>query len=164
MLHLQKIRELSVWTGNHFFSMRAQGGGGCDERVCEMPNGNVFVLLPKDRIRHDAGPISTIYRNLDTASADQVVTRALGELALSMAGLADQVRARDLSDLGRQLRRLQRMAENLGMVSFASVCGDVRTCLDLGDVTAFAAVWARLLRVAERSLAPEKSWDELNQI
>ena len=129
-----------------------------------MPSGNVFVLQPKDRIRHDAGPISTIYRNLDTASADQVVTRALGELALSMAGLADQVRARDLTDLGRQLRRLQLMAENLGMVSFSGVCGDVRTCLDLGDVTALAAVWARLLRVAERSLAPEKSWEEFNQI
>ena len=56
------------------------------------------------------------------------------------------------------------MAENLGMVSFEQVCGDVRTCLDTGDVTAFAAVWARLLRVAERSLTPEKSWEGLNQI
>lgn len=129
-----------------------------------MPGGNVFVLPLKDRIRHDAGPISTIYRNLDTASADQVVTRALGELALSMAGLADQVRAHDLTEVGRQLRRLQRMAESLGMVSVAQVCADVKACLDSGDVTAFASVWARLLRVAERSIAPEKSWDELGLI
>lgn len=129
-----------------------------------MPMTNVVVLQPKDKIRHDAGPISTIYRNLDTASADQVVTRALGELALSMAGLADQVRAHDLSDLNRQVRRLQRMAENLGMISFSGVCSDVRACLDLGDVTAFGAVWARLLRVAERSLTPEKSWEGMTQL
>lgn len=164
MLHLQKIRGLSFWASNHFFSMQEQGGDGCDERVCLMPNDNVVVLQPKDKIRHDAGPISTIYRNLDTASADQVVTRALGELALSMGGLADQVRAHDLTDLNRQLRRLQRMAENLGMVSFAGVCGDVRGCLDTGDVTAFGAVWARLLRVAERSLAPEKAWEGFHQV
>ena len=129
-----------------------------------MTANTIEVLRPKDRIRHDAGPISTIYRNLDTASAEQVVTRALGELALAMSGLADQVRGHDLKDLDRQLRRLQRMAENLGMVSFAEVCGDVRYCLERGDVTAFAAVWARLMRVAERSLTPDKNWDDLGQL
>lgn len=129
-----------------------------------MTCSNVVVLRLKDKIRHDAGPISTIYRNLDTASADQVVTRALGELALSMAGLADQVRGQDLGDLDRKVRRLQRMADNLGMLSFAQVCTDVRECLGGGDATAFSAVWARLLRVAERSMAPEKSWDELGLI
>lgn len=129
-----------------------------------MTCSNVVVLRPKDKIRHDAGPISTIYRNLDTASADQVVTRALGELALSMAGLADRVRGHDLTDLDRQLRRLQRMADNLGMLSLAQVCTDARFCLESENSMAFAAVWARLVRVAERSLAPEKSWEGLSLI
>jgi hypothetical protein len=80
----------------------------------------------------------------------------LGELALTMAGLAAQVREREMQDLSRQLRRLQRMAENLGMVSLGLVAGDVRECLDRADVTAFAAVWARLVRIAERSLATDK--------
>ena len=61
-----------------------------------------------------------------------------------------------MGDLMRQLRRLQRMAENLGMVSLGLVAGDLRDCLDRGDVTAFSAVWARLLRIAERSLASDK--------
>jgi hypothetical protein len=117
---------------------------------------NVVALRPKERVRQDADPIASIYRNLGTASAEQVVTRALGELALAMAGLAQQVRGHDLSDLDRQLRRLQRMADHLGMVSLGLVAGDVRLCLDSGDVTAFSAVWARLLRVAERSLASDK--------
>lgn len=117
---------------------------------------NVVALPLVERIRQDAEPIATIYRNLGTSSAEQVVTRALGELALTMAGLANQVRERDMEDLARRLRRLQRMSENLGMVSLGLVAGDVRDCLDKGDVTAFAAVWARLLRIAERSLASEK--------
>ena len=122
---------------------------------------NVYRLRPNDRVRQDAEPIATIYRNLGTTSAEQVVTRALGELALTMAGLATQVRAHDLSDLSRQLRRLQRMGENLGLVSLGLVAEDVRICMERSDVTGFAAVWARLLRVAERSLATDK--DVLDQ-
>ena len=122
-----------------------------------MSTKNVVAIPVKERVRQDSEPIATIYRNLDTASAEQVVTRALGELALTMAGLASQVREREMQDLSRQLRRLQRMSENLGMTSLGLVAGDVRNCLDQGEVTAFSAVWARLVRVAERSLAPDKS-------
>lgn len=119
-------------------------------------SGNIAVLRPKERVRLDAEPIAAIYRDLGTSAAEGVVTRALGELALTMAGLAEQVKARDLADLHRQLRRLQRMAEHLGMVSLGTVAAEVRVCLDQSDATAFAAVWARLIRIAERSLATDK--------
>ena len=122
-----------------------------------MTINNVVALRPKERVRQDAEPIATMYRNLGTASAEQVVTRALGELALTMSGLASQVRDHEMGDLIRQLRRLQRMGENLGMVSLGLVAADLRICLDGKDVTAFAAVWARLLRIAERSLAADKN-------
>lgn len=117
---------------------------------------NVVVLCPNDRVRQDAEPIATIYRNLGTASAEQVVARALTELAITMAGLAAHVRAHELGDMGRQLRRLQRMSENLGLVSLGLIAADVRVCLDCGDVTAFSAVWARLMRVAEPALASDR--------
>ncbi|OIQ04723.1 MAG: hypothetical protein AUK60_11760 [Rhodobacteraceae bacterium CG2_30_10_405] len=118
--------------------------------------GTIAVLRPLERLRQDAEPVAVMYRDLGTAQAEQVVTRALGELALTMSGLALQVRAHDLNDLARQLRRLQRMSEQLGMISLGLVAGDVRLCLEGGDVTAFAAVWARLMRVAERSLAADR--------
>jgi hypothetical protein len=118
--------------------------------------GIVLAFRPKERVRQDSEPIALMYRNMGTSAAEQVVTRALAELAMAMTGLSDQVRARDMSDLGRQLRRLQRMAEQLGLVSLGQVAGDVRVCLDKGDPTAFAAVWARMMRVAECSLAAEK--------
>ena len=121
-----------------------------------MSADNVVMLRPNDHVKQDAEPIATIYRNLGAASAEQVVTRALTELALTMAGLASQMRAQELGDMDRQLRRLQRMSENLGLVSLALIAGDVRDCLGRSDVTSFAAVWARLLRVAERSLATDR--------
>ena len=54
---------------------------------------NVVALRPNDRVRQDAEPIASIYRSLGTASGEQVVARALGELALTLAALAPQVRA-----------------------------------------------------------------------
>lgn len=116
--------------------------------------GKVVVLQPQDRVRQDASPVAAIYRDMGTLAAEQVVTRALGELALTMSDLSAQVRAHDLADVPRQARRLQRMADQLGLVSLGAVSGDLRRTLDQGDATAFAAVWARLIRIAERSLAP----------
>lgn len=117
---------------------------------------NVAALPLIERVRQDAEPIATIYRNLGTSAAEQVVTRALAELGLAMGGLAQQVGAHDLADVSRQLRKVQRMAEQIGMVSLGTVAGDARTCFDRSDVTAFSAVWARLIRVAERSLATDR--------
>jgi hypothetical protein len=119
-------------------------------------SGNVTALRPTERVRLDAEAIESIYRNLGPGGAEQVVSRALGELALTLAGLVEQVRRHDFGDLARGLRRLQRMADHLGMISLGLVAAEARICMDRSDPTAFAAVWARLIRVAEASLAQDK--------
>jgi hypothetical protein len=118
--------------------------------------GEVTALRPREVVRQDVEAIALIYRNLGAPVAEQMVTRALGELALTMAGIAEKVRGQDLRDLARQLARLARLAGDLGLSSLASVAGDAKTCLERADGTAFSAVWARLLRVAERSLVSEQ--------
>ena len=117
--------------------------------------GEIVPLGPREVVRQDVEAIAVIYRNLGAPVAEQMVTRALGELALTMAGIAEKVRAQELRDLARQLGRLGRLAADLGLLTLATVAGDARTCLERAESTAFAAVWARLLRVAERSLAAE---------
>ncbi len=117
--------------------------------------GEIATLRPREIVRQDVEAIAVIYRNLGAPVAEQMVTRALGELALTMAGIAEKVRAQDLRDLARQLARLGRLAADLGLLSLAMVSGDAKTCLERADGTAFSAVWARLLRVAERSLAAD---------
>jgi hypothetical protein len=117
---------------------------------------NVVALRPNDHVLHDTAPIMTLYRNLDAVSADQVVNRALAEIGLAVASLAAAVDTQEMAGLDRQLRRLQQLAENIGLVSVGRVAEDVKTCLDQGDDTAFVAVWSRLVRVAERSLGPSQ--------
>jgi hypothetical protein len=122
----------------------------------------VAVLHPHEVVRQDVEAVAEIYRNLGAPTAEQVVSRALGELALTMAGIVEKVRVQDLRDLSRQLSRLRRLAEDIGLVSLARVAGDAQACLERADSTAFSAVWARLLRVAERSLSTDQGVADLS--
>lgn len=117
-----------------------------------MQTGKVATLSLCEVVRQDVDAIAVIYRNLGAPTAEQMVARALGELALTMAGIAEKVRAQDLRDLAQQLDRLRRLSDDLGLISLGMVARDARICLERADGTAFAAVWARLLRVAERTL------------
>lgn len=115
---------------------------------------DVTALCPKDRVCQDPAPIAQIYCEMDGTSAEKVVNRALGELALTISCLSDRVAAKELDEAPKQLRRVQRMAEHLGMTTLCQIASDARTCLDHGEATAFSAVWARLIRVAENQLSP----------
>lgn len=117
-----------------------------------MSRAVVLALTPKENPRLDLEQISSIYRNLSSQAADQVVTRALGELALQMAKLAERIAQHQMGDLLRRLKRLDRMAQNLGLRTLSTVAQDLAICLERGDTTAFAAVWARSLRVADCTL------------
>jgi hypothetical protein len=116
--------------------------------------GSVTTLTPREVVRQDVEAIASIYRNLGAPTAEKMVARALGELALTMARLAETVRAQHLRDVADHLCRLSRLADDLGLASLSEVARDTRLCLERADGTAFAAVWARLVRVAERSLSP----------
>src|SRR5690606_3845241 len=65
--------------------------------------GIIQTLHPQERILQDGEVIASIYRSLGTAAADQVVSRALGELALVLAGLASQIRDHELQSAERHL-------------------------------------------------------------
>lgn len=117
--------------------------------------GPVRQLTPHEAVCQDVEAIAEIYRNLGAPVAEQLVTRAFGEVALTTASIAEKVRTRDLRELRPQLLRLRRLAQEIGLRSLATVAGDAETCLRQADSTAFSAVWARLMRVAGLTLALE---------
>ena len=120
-----------------------------------MAAGNVVALRVVECVYQDAGPIVSLYRDLGAESAERVVRRALGELNAELSFMIGRIEAHETEGLPRQLRRLQRLSENLGLSSLNLAAGNARDCLAEGDATAFAAVWARLMRVADSSLATE---------
>jgi hypothetical protein len=124
--------------------------------------GKVTTLTQREVVRQDVEAIAAIYRNLGAPTAEKMVARALGELALTMARLAETVRLQDLRDVSEHLLRLARLADDLGLSTLAEVARDARLCLEKADATAFSAVWARLVRVAERSLSPNPGFADLS--
>jgi len=122
----------------------------------------VTALTPREVVRQDVEAIASIYRNLGAPTAEKMVARSLAELALAMARLAETVRSQEMRDVADHLVRLGRMADDLGLSSLSSVARDSRICLERADSTAFSAVWARLLRVAERSLSPSSDMVDLS--
>lgn len=110
----------------------------------------VVALSPYESPRHDAHAIGDLWDKLGPDTATRVLSEGIEELALSVATMAAQVRLMDMADVQWQSRRLQKLALGLGLIGLANVARDLRH--SHADPTAFAAVCARLKRVASTSL------------
>ena len=91
------------------------------------------------------------------AGAEDVVCRALEELALRLSHCEGLFRAGQWPELRKNVRSLIAIGEQVGMTALAQVAGDVTICIDRPDPTALAATLSRLLRIGERSLTAV--WD-----
>lgn len=111
----------------------------------------VTYLCPRERIWLDPSRIGLLYTELGGAEVQALLDRAMQELGGVHAELRGQYAARDLDGFARNLRRLRRIAEHLGLTTVARIAGDVIECLDRGDPTALAATWGRLSRSAEQA-------------
>lgn len=117
----------------------------------------VTVLQPAERVHLDADRLEALYRQLGPLGAEDVVCRALEEIAARLSRAEHDFRAARFAGMRKGCRGLVGMAEEVGMPLMARVALDVTTCIDAGDGTALGATFARLLRIAERSLC--EIWD-----
>lgn len=108
----------------------------------------VTYLCPRERVWLDSARIGALYAQFGAVEVEALLDRAIVELGNVHDELREQYRCRDLDGFQRNLRRLRRIAEHLGMTMLAGVAGDVTACLERCDDTALAATWARLSRNA----------------
>jgi hypothetical protein len=113
----------------------------------------VMQLCPRERIWLDPSRIGALYAELGGAEVRALLDRAMVELAAIRRAMADDYGRSDFAGFARNLRRMRRIADHLGLTTLATVAGDVGACLDRGDATALAATWARLARSADQALA-----------
>lgn len=115
------------------------------------------VLHHDEGVRLDPDCLVALYSNLGEAGAEQVVCKAMEELAArltEMQRFADEGRT---PALVRSARLLIKVAAQIGMLSFARVAGDVVAAANAGDPAGQAATLARLVRIGDRSL--NAVWD-----
>ena len=117
----------------------------------------LMQIRPTEQVNVDQDCLGLLYTQLGEVGAEDVVCRAMEELALRMSHSKKLHQAQDRAGLRKSVHRLIAIAEQIGMALVAQVAADVMACIDAEDDVATAATLSRLVRSGERSLTA--IWD-----
>ncbi|KEP69768.1 hypothetical protein DL1_01700 [Thioclava dalianensis] len=98
-----------------------------------------------------------LYAELGERGAERVISLAMEDLAETLVGIETAAACGDRAQLTERLSHMEDLADQVGLTSMVVVARDLLNCIASGDGTAQAAVLARLMRVADRSLT--EVWD-----
>lgn len=117
----------------------------------------VLQMKPVEQVVLDQDRLSALYSQLGAAGAEDVVCRAMEELAQRLARCDTLYHDSDWTGLRKNTRSLIAIADQVGMFTLSKVAADVTACIDRNDHVALAATLSRLIRTGERSLTAV--WD-----
>lgn len=115
------------------------------------------MLKQDEVVRLNPDRLEELYVQLGEAAAENVLCRALEELAVRLSHTERCYRKGGMDDTRKAARSLVAIADQIGMQMLSRVAADVTACADSGDTVALAATLTRLLRIGERSLS--EVWD-----
>ncbi|MFK7940547.1 MAG: hypothetical protein AB8B82_14290 [Roseovarius sp.] len=118
---------------------------------------HVTLLTHREMLSLDAARLEELVAQLGEHAAEDVVCRALEELAARLSHTERCYREGRFDDMRKSARSLVAIAEQVGMQKLADVALDVTHCIDGADGIALSATLARLLRIGEGSLS--EVWD-----
>ena len=119
--------------------------------------GEVLTLRQTEPVRLDPQRLELLYSQMGEAAADDVICRAVEELAVRLTRAERLWRSGEWREMGRTARSLIAIADQVGMTKLARIAGDVARTAQSGDSAAVGATLGRLIRVGERSLTAV--WD-----
>lgn len=111
------------------------------------------MLVQTEVVRLNAGRLEELYMQLGEAGAEDVVCRALEELAVRLSHTERCHREGRLADMRKSARGLIAIADQIGMQALSRVAADVTVAADRRDPVAVAATLSRLLRIGDTSLS-----------
>lgn len=117
----------------------------------------ILALLQNEPVRLDSDQLGVLYRQLGETGAQDVICRAIEELAVRLSHCERLWRQHDVLQLRKSARSLVAISEQIGMSALARVATDVTRAIDAEDEAAVGATLFRLLRIGERSLTAV--WD-----
>ena len=124
---------------------------GAERRKGEIV-AEVTVLAQVEVVCVDAEKLEVLYRQMGDVNAEDIVCRAMEELAVRLARIERFYREGRRVEMRKSARSIAAISEQIGMQMLSQVARDVKTCVDAGDETALAAVLARLVRTGAQSL------------
>lgn len=114
-------------------------------------------LIHAEQIRLNPDRLGELYCQLGEPGAEDVICRAIEELAVRLTHCERLWRRNERDELRKNARSLIAIADQIGMTALAQVASNVTQAIDAGDCVAEAATLSRLIRIGERSLTAV--WD-----
>lgn len=118
---------------------------------------HITQIKPQESVAVDSERLKALYAQLGDVSAEDVVCRAMEELALRLSFCDRLHRTPALVELRKSVRSLIAIADQIGMSAVSEVAVHVTNCIDQNDRIALATTMGRLTRVGEESLTA--IWD-----
>jgi hypothetical protein len=118
---------------------------------------HVTKLVQSEAVLLDPDRLDGLYAQLGAAGAEDIICRAMEELAIRMAQCERMYRQEKWKDLRKLARSLVAISDQIGMTLLSRVASDVTRAVDDRDMVAIAATLSRLLRIGEKSLT--QIWD-----
>ncbi|MFP7569230.1 hypothetical protein [Marivita sp. S2033] len=113
----------------------------------------ISVLHPRDAAYFDEEALSALSRDLGPSVAENILCRALEDIALRLTQIREDYGEGDQRALRKGVRSLVPIVEQIGLSGIAAIARDVLICVDRGEGVALAATLCRLLRSGEMAIS-----------
>jgi len=113
----------------------------------------IFDLRPAERIVIDTAQLDELFRRLGDRGAETFVMEAVEAISDLLAEVDGFVRTGNLAAIAPRAQQVSRISAEVGLTSLARVARDMGITATRGDMVAYRAVWERLVRIGDRSLA-----------
>jgi len=114
-------------------------------------------MRPVEGVRVDQDRLADLYAEMGESNAEDVVCRAMEDLALRMTQCEAFYKDALFSELHKTARGMIAVADQIGMTTLARVASDLTQTVAAADHAAVGATLARMIRIGERSLTAV--WD-----
>lgn len=114
---------------------------------------SVVELRQSERIVIDAPRLETLFRQMGDRAAEGFVMDSIEDISDRLAEIELANRNGVLQEVVQKAERVVSLCTEIGLVSLARVADDLGAAAVRGDVIAYRAVWERLVRIGDRSLA-----------
>ena len=118
---------------------------------------NIVDLKTTEAVKLDSARLANLFIEMGEAGAQNVVCRAMEELAIRLAVVDHAYQSGETAVLAKSAKALIGIAEQIGMVGLADAARNLCFCAQGVDENATAATLARLLRIGDCSLT--EVWD-----
>ncbi len=113
----------------------------------------VIDLRHRERVVIDTARLDDLFQEHGQRGAEAFVMDRVEDISERLADIEWQYRQGALGEVAREARIVSKLCVEIGLTSLARVVRDLAVSAEHGDMIAFRAVWDRLVRIGDRSLA-----------